>query len=299
MYALTIGICSLIWLNIRFAPHVVFGSLCTDAMNAWAIPQSSQGKRPASRTLGPVSKAGRGDKIDRQEIVSVGSVQSEAPPLGAPLAYPKSTMKSPGQSQIEDLDNMGITEYMLMLLLQNSRRLADLQSTTYYTHMLPTDSPLYRKLNDTYQSYLHAVQQSKDHQLGPPMIHRYTALLEFLSTEETLRAKSGLAPLMATLDSFLNELKNNPTFTEIESVVDAYGHCKIHKAYDQSVVKILFVGPHLVRCGEALTTLGSVTSRLLRSVKVPRKNGTAPMGHMERQLQAALQARQGKRDETM
>ena len=64
---------------------------------------------------------------------------------------------------------------------------------------------------------------------------------------------------------------------------------------DQNVVKLQFVGPHLVKCGEALTTIGSVTSRLLRSVGVPRKNGTAPMGHMERQLQEVLQMRKTAR----
>ena len=48
-----------------------------------------------------------------------------------------------------------------------------------------------------------------------------------------------------------------------------------------------------------LHSCGAIVSPTGSENKVPRKIGTAPMGHMERQLQAALQARQGKRDETM
>ena len=60
--------------------------------------------------------------------------------------------------------------------------------------------------------------------------------------------------------------------SDIEAVVDAFAHCKINKAYDQGTVKLQFVGPHIIKCGETWTTLGSVTSRLLRSAEVPRKH---------------------------
>ena len=263
----------------------------------WIIPDSSKGKRPASQPFGRVRKVANAGQsgADRHEIASMGSVRSEAPPLGGLLTSLGNSTKSPDNSQIEELESMGVTEYMLMLLLQTSRRLADLESTTYYTHMLPVSNPLYTKLENTYQSYLHAVQQNKDHLLGPPMIHRYLAMLEYLVGEESLKTKPGLAPLLATASEFVTALKENQSFADLDVVVDAFGHCKIHKAYDKQVVKIQFVGPYLVKCGDVTTTLGSVTSRLLRSVNVPRKNGTAPMGHMERHLQEILQARKTKK----
>ncbi len=57
----------------------------------------------------------------------------------------------------------------------------------------------------------------------------------------------------------------------------------------------MFVGPHIVQMNGVVTTLGSIASRLLRSAQMPRKYGTAPMGHMERTLNEVLQARKAKK----
>ena len=114
------------------------------------------------------------------------------------------------------------------------------------------------------------------------------ALIEFLAADESLKNKVGLSPLLSALGAFTQEAWS---IGDVEAMVDAFGHCKVQKSFDKDVVKLQFVGPHVLQCGETLTTLGSVTSRLLRSVNVPRKNGTAPMGHMERQLQQVLQTR--------
>ena len=109
------------------------------------------------------------------------------------------------------------------------RRVADLEITTYYTRMLPLSSPLYTKLDETYQSYLHAVQENNDHQLGPPMIHRYKAMLDYLMGEERLKAKAGLAPQNGTPEQVMQELETNPAFGDINAVVDAFGHYKMQK----------------------------------------------------------------------
>ncbi len=101
-------------------------------------------------------------------------------------------------------------EYMLMLLLQTSRRLADLESTTYYTHFQPVAHPLHAQMEETRQSYLHAVQENKEHKLGPPMIHRNKVMLEFIANHEPLKSNEGLAPLFASVEGFLNDLKSNP-----------------------------------------------------------------------------------------
>ena len=126
------------------------------------------------------------------------------------------------------------------------------------------------------------------------MIHRYKVMLEFIAKHEPLKSKEGLAPLVASVEGFLNDLKSNPAWGDIDAVVDAFRHCKVQKAYDQGVVKVMFVGPHIIQINGILTTLGSITSKLLRSAQVPRKYGTAPMGHMERTLNGVLQARKAK-----
>ncbi len=107
-------------------------------------------------------------------------------------------------------------------------------------------------------------------------------MLEFIAKHEPLKSKEGLAPLVASVEGFLNDLKSNPAWGDIDAVVDAFGHCKVQKPFDQRMVTVMFVGPHIVQVNGILTTLGSITSRLLRSVQVPSKYGTAPMGHMER-----------------
>ncbi len=132
------------------------------------IPEASKGKRPASQTLGQARKAQAGKGGGKGETQNVGSMEVGPPTTEQLSQSPNASMKSPDQSQIEELESMGVMEYMLMLLLQTSRRLADLESTTYYTHFLPVAHPLHAQMEETYQSYLHAVQENKEHKLGPP-----------------------------------------------------------------------------------------------------------------------------------
>ena len=88
-----------------------------------------------------------------------------------------------------------LLDYMLMLLLQTSTRLKDLEATTYYTHVIPAQSALYKALEDVYQGYLYTAAQNKDHNMGPKGIHRGKALLDHVvEAEEDLKEKTGLAP---------------------------------------------------------------------------------------------------------
>ncbi len=123
----TIMTCRFIWLNIVCHRLAHIRSQSID-MEVWMIPEASKGKRPASQTLGQARKAQAGKGGGKGETQSVGSMESGAPAAAQLSQSLNAFMKSPGQSQIEELESMGVMEYMLMLLLQTSRRLADLES---------------------------------------------------------------------------------------------------------------------------------------------------------------------------
>ena len=71
----------------------------------------------------------------------------------------------------------------------------------------------------------------------------------------------------------------------MEEGIDAFGHCKQNKMFDQTKSKLSFSMPLQLQCAGKTTTLGSIVSRLLRSLGYDRLAGVAPMGGLERKLQ--------------
>ena len=57
---------------------------------------------------------------------------------------------------------------------------------------------------------------------------------------------------------------------------------------DKANTKLTFTVPQIVECCGKTTTLGSVVSRLLRSMGYARKLGVAPPGFLDRKLSEAL-----------
>ena len=62
---------------------------------------------------------------------------------------------------------------------------------------------------------------------------------------------------------------------DIEEAANIIGHCKINTMFDKENTKLVFVMPQIVDCGGKATTLGSVVSRLLRSMGFERKTGVS------------------------
>ena len=178
-------------------------------------------------------------------------------------------------------------DLLLTLALQSSRRLNDLEATNYYTHTIPTASDMCLYIEEKYQGYLVAAQKDKDHNMGPPAIHRGIALLkQIMDHKESLQEKSGLTAMWPVVQAALDELSNpEGDLCEAQSIV---GHCKITQMYDRSCTRLTFSFPQIVTCGSKTHTLGSVVSRLLRSIGYERKIGVAPDGYLNRKLSDTL-----------
>jgi hypothetical protein len=180
-----------------------------------------------------------------------------------------------------------LLDYILTLVLQSSRRLNDLEATSYYTHVIPSNSEMCMQIDQVYQGYLVTVLQNKGHNMGPPTIHRGTTMLEqVLKMEESLAAKIGLTAMWPVVKADLATMTSKDT--ELEEAQSIIGHCKISTMFDNKNTKLTFTMPQLVECNGKTTTLGSVVSRLLRSMGFARKIGVAPPGFLDRKLKEAL-----------
>ena len=159
---------------------------------------------------------------------------------------------------------------MLALQLHCSTRLRDFQAIKYYTHVLPTQSTMYKAMEETYQGYLCTVPQNKNHKLGPPMIHRGKALFDHVGAgEEALKEKEELKAMRpAVKEVVVAELAFANPYIETERAANIFGHCKTYEMHDQSMARLVFVMPEIVTCAGRTTTLGSVVSRLLRSMGI-------------------------------
>ena len=196
-------------------------------------------------------------------------------------------MNSPNKSTKAAIVQTETLDLLLTLALQSSRRLNDLEATSYYTHTIPTASDMCLYIEEKYQGYLVATQKSKDHNMGPPSIHRGIALLkQIMDHKESLMEKSGLSAMWPVVQAALDELSLEETeLSESQSIV---GHCKIAQMYDKSRTRLTFSFPLIVTCGHKTHTLGSVVSRLLRSIGHERMIGAAPDGYLSRKLSDTL-----------
>ena len=163
----------------------------------------------------------------------------------------------------------------------------DLEATNYYTHTIPTASDMCLYIEEKYQGYLVAAQKDKDHNMGPPAIHRGIALLkQIMECKAQLEDRNGLSAMWPVVQAALDELTNpEGDLCEAQSIV---GHCKIALMFDKSCTRLTFTFPQIVTCGSKTTTLGSVVSRLLRSIGYQRKIGVAPDGYLNRKLSDTL-----------
>jgi hypothetical protein len=224
----------------------------------------------------------------RPEDVPVEPVRPASKP--APWHVPSSQQRPstlPKRSMQTVTIQAELLDHILTLLLQSSRRLNDLEATSYYTHMIPSSSEMCMRIDKVYQGYLVTAQEDREHNMGPPTIHRGIALLEqVMKMEESLAKKDGLKAMWPVVKAALEELKLEGTeLSEAQSII---GHCKISTMFDKANTKLTFTLPQIVECCGKTTTLGSVVSRLLRSMGCVRKLGVAPPGFLDRKLSEAL-----------
>jgi len=180
-----------------------------------------------------------------------------------------------------------LLDQILTLLLQSSRRLNDLEATSYYTHVIPSSSEMCVQIDQVYQGYLVTAQKDKGHNMGPPTIHRGLALLQqVIKLEESLAHKDGLKAMWPVVKAALETMQDDDT--ELDEAQSIIGHCKISTMFEKVNTKLTFTLPQIAECNGKTTTLGSVVSRLLRSMGFARKLGVAPPGFLDRKLSEAL-----------
>jgi len=219
------------------------------------IPEQNMGKRPASQEADTrPDKRGIGMKEAEKDLKSMGSVASLEPDVftdshaaaSVPVeSQPRSLQRStrlPNRSMKNVVIEAELLDHMLTLLLQSSRRLNDLEATNYYTHVIPTKSAMCMEIDKVYQGYLVTVQKDKDHNLGPPTIHRgLAALKQVLLNQESMQEKTGLKAMWPVVLSALNEM--NSEDMDIEEAANIIGHCKINTMFDKDNTKLVFVMP--------------------------------------------------------
>jgi len=280
------------------------------------VPQQNMQKRQASQDTGmrPGQKqrnnAGIALPVQGRDITSMGStmsdlgvfnteasaaeaVKAEDTPVDGrpPAARLPSSQQRPSHLPTRSMQTVTIEaellDQILTLLLQSSRRLNDLEATSYYTHVIPSSSEMCVQIDQVYQGYLVAALKDKGHNMGPPTIHRGLALLQqVMKMEESLAHKDGLKAMWPVVKAALETMQDDDT--ELDDAQSIIGHCKISTMFEKANTKLTFTLPQIVECCGKTTTLGSVVSRLLRSMGFARKLGVAPPGFLDRKLSEAL-----------
>ncbi len=206
----------------------------------WSLTEDDRKKRPLSKPKGSDRPQIKLRTEDVQSMASwkssLGSSQPQKPSL---------------QTEALEVDNMAEGEsddntlkLILMLLLQLSSRVRDIESCTLYTLFIQKDSQLITSMENTHLAYLAAVEaEGKQHTRGPPSLHRFMALVDAVAAAEV---KPGLQPLQQAVKDFGEDMRKSG----MDIAIEAVGLCKVMKAYDINQKKVVFSGPGLIKVGD-------------------------------------------------
>ena len=102
-------------------------------------------------------------------------------------------------------------------------------------------------------------EEGKGHLRGTPFLHIFRGILD---AQIKIQFKEGLVPIKDAVVAFRTELVQ----FDLETCVDAIGHCRILKAFDPNKRKIQFVGQYKLAVnileGRKIFTSGSCDSRV-------------------------------------
>lgn len=124
--------------------------------------------------------------------------------------------------------------------------------------------------------------QGRDHQYGPPYLHLYYALIEYMEgvTEMEMSDKSLIA---SYLDDHLGEV-------DMLALADDMKYCKVSKTYKKDVCRFQFA----ITEHQPYTGLERAIHRALALEKGTRQLGAAPRIALERDAQKIIDKLQSK-----
>lgn len=160
-----------------------------------------------------------------------------------------------------------ITPLMAKVCLNNLQAIRELQGITMEVSMVSVDTPVARAMKAMGQTYSDAVKQ-KDHDLGPPHLHMWGAMMGAMAAEH---GNEKIKELIARQEGYTQQ--------QLGTIVKA---CRLQKAYDKQNIKIIWAAPDLES-----EMKGAIRASLVQS-GAKHLVGSPARGGLENSLQKML-----------
>ena len=171
----------------------------------------------------------------------------------------------------------GLLELMLKTQLRGEQRLRELEGAVYDTYVGKASDLFLNQVSEQTQAYQDKVKGNKEHNLGPP--HTY-AFLGFIAGLVKNHAAEIGKKNHETLGAF-KEQAETLGWQEVAELVKVF---KVSKVYEREHRRIT------IMLGPGMADTGKVIKDSLAQLGWQHKQGKAPPSHMERELQAYLDA---------
>ena len=177
----------------------------------------------------------------------------------------------------KDSELKALLTLMLKTQLRTEQKLRELEAVSFDTWVGAAETPFLTLLTEQTQNYSCQTKGKKDHKLGPPHVYAFLGCLDGLLKhhKEQVGAKN-----CQVVEAWGKELEELPW----EEVAEKVKLFKLSKVYDKDKRRLTACfSPEL---GEQRRAFVSCLDQL----GWERKHGKAPPSHMERELQAFLEA---------
>ena len=188
---------------------------------------------------------------------------------------------SSGKKKVDGIKkNDELKQPMTLVLktqLRGEQRFREVEGVVFDTYVGPADSLFLNQLTQQTQSYSAKVKGNKGHGFGPPHVYAFLGFLEGLvkGHKEEVRGRN-----LETLTKYKTEYQE-ATWQEVADQILAF---KLTKVYDRDKRRLtMSISP-------TLPDLRKCIAGCMDQIKWERKYGRAPPSHMERELQAFLEA---------
>jgi hypothetical protein len=274
---------------------------------------SQDGERPPKRLArhrsgGHAQRRGRGrasgkgeERRNQQrahEVHNIASAEDIVNEAAAKAAHPKSAARpkgkgrGQGQSKGEEWQQQwqphtpalqhNIISLLVSLAVVGARTLRELTGVVFVTYLIDSSTELVKQMAREGQKYYEATVGVQDHQLGPPHVHIWAAMVKCLRSLATTPPSA-----MILLNAYWD---NTIMLVDRQELEEEVKYCRVRKCWQRSLSRLQFsLSPMARTISPGMTmTMEQAISMSIKEAGGTRKRGAPPRSAMEREAEKLL-----------
>jgi hypothetical protein len=221
------------------------------------------------------------DIVREAEVRAAHPKMAPRPKGGKGKAKGKGEAEHQGQEHTPALQH-NIISLLVSLAVVGARTLRELTGVVFVTFLIDTSTELVKQMAREGQKYYEATVGVQDHQLGPPHVHVWAAMIKCLRSMGTSPASA-----LVLLEAYWQNTIMLVDRLELEEEVK---YCRVRKCWQRNLSRLQFsLSPMARTIAPGMTmTLEQAVNMCIKEAGGTRKRGAPPRSALEREADSLL-----------